>query len=237
VKPRPHIERYNDLIRDVKPNRIVELGIFDGGSTAFLAQLACPDKLIAIDLMPDPCAGLEDFLDERQYRGRVATFYGVDQSDTGRLSEILDEQCPGRALDLVIDDASHLLDPTRASFNFLFPRLAPGGAYIIEDWSGDLWASAYDMLPSGSGMSGAKPLSLLIFELMLVCVYRPLVVEAIEVSKGWAIVRRGPKHLEPDSFDISTSYGEFGREFMHSIDEAVPRIGSWNRTRSDRPSS
>ena len=130
VKPRRHIERYQELVCNAKPNTIVELGIFDGGSTALLAQVACPNKLIAIDLMPDPCAALEDFLDQRHYRGRVATFYGVDQSDTGHLSEILDKECPGMALDLVIDDASHLLDPTRASFNFLFPRLAPGGASV-----------------------------------------------------------------------------------------------------------
>ncbi len=228
VKSRQQIERYEDLVRDAKPNTIVELGIFDGGSTALLAQLARPDKLIAIDLTPDPCGALEDFLDQRNHRGRVATFYGVDQSDAARLSEILDQECPGVALDLVIDDASHLVDPTRASFNYLFPRLAPGGAYVIEDWSGDLWASAYGMLPSDSGMNGAKPLSLLIFELILASVYRPLVVEAIEIRKGWALVRRGPKELEPDSFDISTSYGKFGRALVESMDTAGPRIASGN---------
>jgi predicted methyltransferase len=35
-------------------------------------------------------------------------------------------------LDLVVDDTSHL-GPTRASFNTLFPRLRPGGVYVIED--------------------------------------------------------------------------------------------------------
>jgi hypothetical protein len=231
VKPRHHIERYLDLVRTAHPKRIVELGIFDGGSTALLAQVASPDKLMAIDLMPDPCAALEDFLDQGQYRERVKTYYGVDQTDTGRLSEILETECSGTALDMVIDDASHLLEPTRASFNFLFPRLAPGGVYVIEDWSGDLWGAAYDMIQPGSSMNGARPLSLLIFELMLASAYRPLVVEAIEVSKGWALVRRGPKEIDPDTFDLSTSYGEFGRDLMQSIDAAAPRIGSHNRVR------
>jgi hypothetical protein len=39
-------------------------------------------------------------------------------------------------LDLVSDDASHLLRETRASFNALFPRLRSGGEYIIEDCEG-----------------------------------------------------------------------------------------------------
>ena len=40
----------------------------------------------------------------------------------------------GEPLDLVIDDASHLYGPTMASFEVLFPRLRPGGLYVIEDW-------------------------------------------------------------------------------------------------------
>ena len=40
-------------------------------------------------------------------------------------------------LDLVVDDASHTYEETRASFEFLFPLLSPGGVYVIEDWS---WA-------------------------------------------------------------------------------------------------
>ena len=37
-------------------------------------------------------------------------------------------------LDLVIDDASHELHATKASFETLFPLPRSGGWYIIEDW-------------------------------------------------------------------------------------------------------
>ena len=47
------------------------------------------------------------------------------------LRELADE------LDLVVDDASHTYEETKASFEFLFPLLRPGGIYVIEDWS---WA-------------------------------------------------------------------------------------------------
>lgn len=33
--------------------------------------------------------------------------------------------------------ASHAYEETKASFEFLFPLLSPGGVYLIEDWS---WA-------------------------------------------------------------------------------------------------
>jgi hypothetical protein len=35
----------------------------------------------------------------------------------------------------VIDDGSHLLEETTRSFGTLFPRLRPGGLYVLEDWN------------------------------------------------------------------------------------------------------
>jgi hypothetical protein len=40
-------------------------------------------------------------------------------------------------MNLVVDDASHTYEDTKASFETLFPLLQPGGIYAIEDWS---WA-------------------------------------------------------------------------------------------------
>ena len=53
---------------------------------------------------------------------------------TARLAEIVDEAFGDEPLDLVVDDCSHRYKPSRASFNELFPRLRPGGVYVIEDW-------------------------------------------------------------------------------------------------------
>ena len=50
----------------------------------------------------------------------------------------------GGGLDLVIDDGSHLAEPTRTSFDTLFPLLAPGGFYIIEDWAWEHWPEFQD---------------------------------------------------------------------------------------------
>jgi hypothetical protein len=48
---------------------------------------------------------------------------------------IIDQAIQDSALDLVVDDASHLLAPSTATFEMLFPRLRPGGLFLLEDWS------------------------------------------------------------------------------------------------------
>ena len=135
IKPRWQIERYDQLIQETAPKNIVELGIFDGGSTAFLAQRAHPNKLVALDLEPEPCGALERFVETRGLRDAVATYYGVDQADTQKLARDPRPGIPRRAA-----GSGHRRripsgrTDTRRSFNFLFPHLAPGGAYVIEDW-------------------------------------------------------------------------------------------------------
>ena len=138
-KPRSMVERLATVIEELEPQHIFELGIFGGGGTLFFAELARPRRLVAIDRLP--LKQIRDQVDTRAaeagLEGVVRTFGGVDQSDRGRLAEITEEAFEGGALDLVVDDCSHLYEPTRASFNELFPRLRPGGVYVIEDWE---WA-------------------------------------------------------------------------------------------------
>jgi hypothetical protein len=114
---------------------IVELGISQGGSTALASILTDPRKLVAVELEPEPVEPLEAFLRRTGRDTTTRTYYGVDQSDRSRLTEILDAEFGDEPIDLVIDDASHLLEPTRASFEVLFPRLRPGGLFVIEDWN------------------------------------------------------------------------------------------------------
>jgi hypothetical protein len=215
IKPRWQIERYEELVRRESPKNIFELGIWAGGSTAFLALLARPEKLVAVELSADPAAALETFVKQRRLGGVIATHYGVDQSDTARLREIFDQEFPGGSLDLVVDDASHQVEQTRASFNVLFPRLSPGGTYLIEDWS---WA--HNAGPAFKPWSERTPLSVFIFELMMVCAHHPTIIEQILIKKGSAFVRRGSEAIDPDSFDVTENYGPAGRSLMKALVDA-----------------
>jgi predicted O-methyltransferase YrrM len=134
-KSREQVEAYVDLVAAFPASRIVELGIKAGGSTALLASLVQPSRLVAVDIARGAAHGLETFLDTHGLRGHVRPYYGVDQADRNRLARIVAEEFKDEPIDLVIDDASHLLEPTRASFEVLFRRLRSDGLFVIEDWS------------------------------------------------------------------------------------------------------
>lgn len=127
---------YEELLAPYPNPRVVELGISQGGSVALLALLTRPTKLVAVELSAQPIAPLVDALRERGLDQTVKPYFGVDQADKDRLHEILDAEFADAPLDVVIDDASHCYEPTVASFEALFPRLRPGGVYVIEDWTG-----------------------------------------------------------------------------------------------------
>jgi predicted O-methyltransferase YrrM len=222
VKPRQLLERYEELISDVRPQRIMELGIFQGGSAALLHLLAKPELLVALDIRRDPATGLEEFIDERGLRDRLRTHHGFDQSDVVRLRRLVASEFGNGPLDLVVDDASHRLAQTRASFNALFPHLRPGGVFVIEDWSGlhqvevalttmistDPTARARLDRKLRSGQTAATPLSVLLFELVLAAAYAPRLFAEIVIADGWAHVVRGSETIDPDAFDVSQVYSE-----------------------------
>lgn len=137
VKPPRLVEQTAALAREFRGGNIVELGIRHGGSTALLTQIAQPRKLVAIELSTEPLERLEAFLDIGSRRDVVHPHFGVDQSDRELLGRILDDEFGGEPIDLVIDDASHLPDETRVSFEVVFPRIRSGGLFVLEDWNCD----------------------------------------------------------------------------------------------------
>lgn len=143
IKPPELVHRYLDLIEAEQPSTIVELGVKDGGSTALLALVAEPDQLLAVDLAPSMPPILGELIADLDHPERVATAFGLDQSDRAALTAAVDACLGTRPIDLVIDDASHVLGPTRASFEVLYPRAAPGGLFVVEDWSSEVAAIAH----------------------------------------------------------------------------------------------
>jgi predicted O-methyltransferase YrrM len=231
VKHRHMIQRYEALVRRLQPDRIVEIGICQGGSTAFLALLAAPDKMVAIDIKPDATAPLEELIRERSLHDRVHTYYSFDQADIPRLRHVVATEFSDEFLDLVIDDASHELAPTRASFNALFPQLREGGAYVIEDWSGQHHLDAALEIRAATNPvtrghleaalhSGdiRTPLSVLVFELVLAVAYAPAVFSELIIADGMVQVVRGPGAISQTPFDLSRVYSDRARDLLGRIE-------------------
>lgn len=131
MKARNFFDHYT-VLKDENFKRVLELGVYQGGSLVFLDQFLKPDRFSSVELSAVPIPALDKYVAQNANRTRL--YYGTSQDDVEALNRIVDEDFGGQ-LDLVVDDASHLYEQTKTSFKTLFPKLRPGGLYIIEDWS------------------------------------------------------------------------------------------------------
>ncbi len=240
VKSLPLVDRYREMcLGPWKNGTIFELGIAEGGSTALLALLAEPAKLIAVDLETQELSALSEFIHQRQLSEKVRPYYGVDQADRARLQQILEAEIGDGLLDVVIDDCSHQLTATRASFEALFARLRPGGMYVIEDWNADVLmqdavaatladptAPGYAETVAGfreamgntaaSAQPTRSPLAQLALELVLARASLGDAIQDVTVDEYWIAVRRGTGSLDPATFRLDDLYKDRYGYLNHS---------------------
>jgi hypothetical protein len=171
-----------------RPRRMLEIGIWDGGSTAFWYEHLQPERLVAIDLADrEDSPYFRRYLTARGLGGRVLTRWRTDQTDRAALRQIVERDLGG-ALDLVIDDGSHLDAPTRASFEALFPLLPPGGLYVIEDWAWEHWPEFQD---PGHLWAGEESLAALACDLVAAAGSSKTLFRSVSVYEGFVAVERG----------------------------------------------
>jgi Methyltransferase domain len=208
------VSRYARLLEDHNPSTMVELGVLQGGSTAFAALAHHPGKLMAFERSPDRIEALDILLERKALTSTVHVHYDVDQADRTTLHDRLDAEGIGttQAIDLVVDDASHLVEPTRASFETLFPFLRPGGIYIVEDWA---WAH----VGYGLHRPDERPLSAFVLEATFAAAGRPDVVAHVSVDRDWASITRGPAALPTDgSFRVRDLYNGRSHDMLQALD-------------------
>jgi predicted O-methyltransferase YrrM len=208
------VEHYAALVTELRPQRVFELGISMGGSTVFFTELARPRRLVAIDLRPreDVIERIERLAADRGLSGALRTVGEVDQADRPRLAQIIEEEFDGSSLDLVVDDCSHMYEPTRASFNELFPRLRPGGVYVIEDWA---WAhNPLDSDHPEGWLPDEVPLTRLLFEIGLAIPSVPGLIKEISIDGEAAVITRGDAEVDPSDFDISACSSPRGQALL-----------------------
>lgn len=99
--------------------RVCELGVWNGGSLDLWRALF-PEATIA---------GVDN--DPQAYWPDDTIRIAMNQDDPG-LVKVLDSH--EEEWDLIVDDASHDGKLTQASLDLLWPLVAPGGFYVIEDW-------------------------------------------------------------------------------------------------------
>jgi hypothetical protein len=180
------LDHYEHALAGFGPiGTMVELGIFHGGSAALFNELLRPKRLVAFDIVrSSPSSHFDRYVDEHP---GVSAHWGVDQSDT---TAVLAAVGPG-PIDLVIDDASHHYDLTAATFDALFPRLRPGGLYIVEDWG---W-SFQERWTEHPELRCRRSMSDLLLDMAGVMISRPGVIARVEVLYSFVVIERGPAEV------------------------------------------
>jgi hypothetical protein len=117
-----YLRHYEAALADFRerPVNVIEIGVAGGASLRMWKWFFPRAQIIGLDINPR-CA--------RHAQERVKIFIG-SQVD----ADLLDEICTEHPPSVLIDDGSHLLEHIVFTFQHVFPRLLPGGIYIIEDF-------------------------------------------------------------------------------------------------------
>ncbi len=120
-----------------RTERMLEIGVDRGGSLRMWREHMPAATVVGLDINPESAQ-----YDDPEHRIHVRI---GDQGDTRFLGDVIDELGP---FDTVLDDGGHTPKQMIGSFRYLFPRLAPGGVYIVEDVCANYWTIYRDQRES-----------------------------------------------------------------------------------------
>lgn len=130
---------YHEIYAHILGNKIVKSFLEIG---LFLNETQHTDLFAWSNIFPDAeIYGADRKKDQLFNHGNIKTFY-VDQDSRTSLVN-LKNQLPDK-IDVILDDASHILDKTINTFEVMFDSVKDGGVYLIEDilirrYSDDDW--------------------------------------------------------------------------------------------------
>ncbi|HUF74646.1 MAG TPA: class I SAM-dependent methyltransferase, partial [Longimicrobiales bacterium] len=118
--------RHFAVYRD-RPVTVVEVGVYHGGSLQMWKHyFGAQARVIGVDIDP-ACKALEE--------DRIEIHIG-DQGDGEFLARLCSEI---GEFHVCIDDGGHLMRQQITTFEHMFPKLATGGTYLVEDLHTSYW--------------------------------------------------------------------------------------------------
>ena len=157
-------DAYERIIRTIVPDvrvspregvrLMLEVGVADGSSLLAWREIF-------------PCAlivGMDIHHADRAHGDRIE-FRRGDQ----RIRQDCENAAAGRQFDLIVEDATHVLENTLLTLFWLWPFVKPGGLYVVEEWNGvggdreriqALWPNA-DIIDTAGPFGGVESLVVL----------------------------------------------------------------------------
>jgi len=198
-----------DLIGRIAPKTVFEFGIFEGGSALLWSKLF-DARYCGIDALPDKPL-LREWVQRLGLGEQVSLNFSTLQNDKAKIDQLFQEHFGGEQIDLIVDDASHVYDWSRQSFEYSFDYLKPGGVYILEDWH---WAhAAGDLWQTQRIWSDKKALSNLLFELIMLFGSRPDLIERIDVHPRYAVIAKSKTAPRLGTVSLDALILKQGRKF------------------------
>ncbi len=137
-----HYQRHFAPLKD-RPLRILEIGVgglddvrAGGNSLRMWKAYFRRSQVVGIDLHD------KTFHDEP----RIKTLVG-DQTDAAFMTALSRDHGP---FDIIIDDGSHFVEHVITTFKTMFPLLADGGIYVVEDTQTSYWPKTRGLAFGGS---------------------------------------------------------------------------------------
>lgn len=121
-----HFSKFKD-----KNPKFLEIGVQYGGSLYIWRDYFKKLQLTGVDILPE-C---------EQYESDDTEIIIGDQSKKEFLETL-------GSYDIIVDDGGHTMHQQRLSFEILFPKLNPGGIYVIEDLHTSYWQQFQDTTPT-----------------------------------------------------------------------------------------
>ena len=106
--------------------RVLELGVDQGHSLQMWRDLLPHGEVVGVDHRPEAM--------EAVMRLGIVASVILSEQDAPDLPERIQRATDLDEFDLIVDDASHLGKQTATALFNLWPLLAGGGFYVIEDW-------------------------------------------------------------------------------------------------------
>lgn len=124
-RDRSYLDRYDEILPSLRstPGNVLEIGVLFGGSLRLWRDyFSGSTKIVGIDIDP---ARKESEAPQEGIHVEIGS-----QADAGFLKDVCAKYGPFK---FILDDGSHFLTHMLKSFSELWPSLAPGGIYAMED--------------------------------------------------------------------------------------------------------